>query len=109
VNRIILQYKNQVFFLVVALFGLLGIYVARITVGKYDVVVQGILGIAVLYLSYHHYLSPRNPYDQSVGIKLEFPKDYKLFAQGFILAIVLYWAGIYVLRLIRYLVEILSV
>jgi hypothetical protein len=62
----------------------LGIYVARLIQNKYEIVAGGFLGLAVFYLIYLAFLSPKNLSSKPLNLEdLEFPRDinYLFFGQ----------------------------
>ena len=106
-NRFIFRFKNQLFFSLVAIFAALGVYVGYVTVDRYKTIVNATLGFTILLL-YPKFLSPRKTVNQPDGIQLEFPKDLKYLIYAFIKAIIMFWAGIQVLHLVWYLIDIFT-
>ena len=51
--------KNQIFFWLVAIVGILGAYVGDVTVDRYEIIVRATLGLTVLYLLYREYFLPK--------------------------------------------------
>jgi Ca2+/Na+ antiporter len=103
INRYISKFRNQIFFLFVAIISAFGAYIAYRTVDRYESLVNGVLGSAVLYSLYIIFLSPRRIIKEPVEVRLEFPKDLRLLVLGFFLAIVAFWAGIRIIDLAWYL------
>ena len=92
----------------VAVFGILGVYVAFQTYDLYPVVVRGVVGIAVLYFSFRYYLPPRKKDGQHVDLKIVFPGGFKYLVFGFALSIVLFWAGAQAVDMFYWLVGLIT-
>jgi len=83
-----------------------GGFVAYLTVYRYGLIVRAVLGLVIHYLFFLEYVVFRRLNNESFGIKFEFPKDLKYFVIDFFVIMILVWAGVQVLDLIRYLVHI---
>jgi len=81
-----------------------GVYVAYITVDRYENIVHGVLGFTILYLLYLVFLSPRRIINEPIEIDLEFPRDLKHLIFGFFLTIIIFWAGAQIIHLVWYLI-----
>ena len=71
-KRFILDHKNQIYFSLVAIIGTLGVHVGFITVDRYKTIINGTLGVTVLYLLSEKFLSPRKSNDEPTGIQKNF-------------------------------------
>ena len=80
--------RNIVFALVIV-FAILGVYLGSITY-HYEIIVKGILGIAVIYLSFRVFWSSR---EDSIEDYYPFSKNIKHFIFIFLGGIIFYWAA----------------
>ena len=69
--------KNQIFFSLVALLSLVGVYVGFITVDRYENIVHGVLGFTLLYLLYFVFKSRKRMITEPREVYLEFPRGLK--------------------------------
>jgi hypothetical protein len=102
-------FRNKLFFAFVALFCAVGVYIAYVMVDQYESIVDGVLGIVVLYFVYLVFVSPKRIIKESVEIHLEFPRDFKYPVFGLFFTIIMFWAGVQIIDLIWYLIRILRI
>jgi hypothetical protein len=102
------RYKNQIFFITVGAIGVLGVYVAYMTVDRYETIVNAALGIAVLYLLHLRFLLLTRSGKEPNSIRLEFPKDLRYLVYGFVLAVIMFWAGVRVLEVVWHFIRVLT-
>jgi len=105
---LIVGYRYRIFLVVEIVMVAIGAYVAYVTVYGYEIIVRAVLGLTVLYLLYREYVLLKTMGNKSFGVKFEFPKDIKYFVIDFFVVIVMIWAGVQVLDLIRYLIYIFT-
>src|SRR5262245_18915778 len=85
---------------------IIGAYIAYLTVYRFEVFVRGVLGLTIHLLFFLEYVVFKRLKNESFGMKFEFPKDIRYFIADFFVVIILVWAGVQVLDLIRYLLNI---
>jgi len=100
--------KNQIFFGLVAIVGILGAYVGYVTVDRYEIIVRATLGLTVLYLLYREYLLPKGAPNKPVNIRIEIPNALRYLVIDFLVMIIAFWASIQVLHLIWYLRDLFA-
>ena len=100
--------KNQIFFGLVAIVGILGAYIGYVTVDRYEIIVRATLGLTVLYLLYREYLSPKSAANKPVNIRIEFPNALRYLVIDFLVMIIAFWASIQVLHLVWYFRDIFT-
>ena|SRR5687767_13784609 len=98
--------KNQIFFGLVVIVGILGAYVAYVTVDRYEIVVRATLGLTVLYLLYREYLLPKDVANKPIDTQIEIPNSLRYLVIDFLVSIIAFWASIQVLHLVWYLRDI---
>ena len=104
-----LDYRHQVFLVMEIAVLVIGAYVAYLTVYRFEVFVRAALGLTIHYLFYLEYFVFRRMHDtESFFVRFEFPKDIRYFVMDFFVIIILVWAGVQVLDLIRYLIHTFS-
>lgn len=94
-----LRFKKLFFLSIIAFFGGLGVYVGYLTVDRHETFVNATLGLTVLWLLYVKFQSPKEITKYPLKENFEFPKDLRYLAYAFILAIIMFWAGVQVLHL----------
>lgn len=104
-KRFIFHFKNQIFLGIEIVIVILGIYVAYVTVYRYEIIVRATLGLTVHYLLYRAYMLPKRIDNKPIGIQVDFPRDIKLFVIDFFAIVVMIWAGVQVLDMIRYFIN----
>lgn len=107
-KEFVMHFKNPIFFSLLVIIGILGVYVGYVTVDRYQVIVSGVLGLSTLYLLYLDYLSPQKNGNKRVGIGIEFPKDLRYLGYGFFLVIIMFWAMIQVVHVFWYLMGLIK-
>lgn len=85
--------------LLIVLF-LLSVFIAFITYRYYDVVVKGILGIVLLYLSF--FFVKHSKIDVSINTLLSTPKKAKILIFALISPIISYWSTMLVIEMILF-------
>jgi len=100
--------KNQIFFGLVVIVGILGAYVGYVTVDRYEIIVRATLGLTVLYLLYREYLLPKGAANKPVNIRIEIPNALRYLVIDFLVMIIAFWASIQVLHLIWYLRDLFA-
>ena len=105
-RRFISAYKHQLYFSLFAIFAALGVYIGFITVDRYKTIVNGTLGITVLYLLYEKFLSRRRSNNEPTGIQVRLPQDLKYLIHALIGAIIVFWAGAQLVQLVYYVISI---
>jgi hypothetical protein len=99
-------HKRGVFYTLGLAICALGIYIARLIQDKYKIVAGGFLGLAVLYLIYLAFLSPKNLSSKPLELEdLEFPRDINYLFFGFFWTMIMFWAAGQILDLARYLLS----
>src|SRR5690348_6703053 len=89
-------------------FWVMGAYVAYVTVYRLEVFVKAVLGLGVIYLFYREFFVFRKLRPSPSYEKFDFPKDLKYLFANFFVVLVLVWANVQVLELIRYLIHIFT-
>ena len=102
-KRLKVDYSYQIFLAIEIATVAIGVFVAYLTVYRFEVFVRAALGLTIHYLLFREYIVFRRITNESLGVKFEFPKDIKYFVIDFFVIIVMVWAGVQVLDLIRYL------
>jgi hypothetical protein len=102
-RRLLATYRYQVFLVTEITVLLTGGYIAYLTVYRYEIFVRAILGLTIHALFFLEYVVFRRLKNESFGMKFEFPGDIRYFVADFFVIIILIWAGVQVLDLIRYL------
>jgi hypothetical protein len=85
--------KKTIFFIALIVAVSSGVYIGIATVYRYEVIVKGILGLANLYLIQLLFVPPKNFVSKSIGIQVEFPRDFQYIASAFFLSTIMYWSG----------------
>lgn len=84
--------------------GIAGFNISSMTIHRYEVIVNGILGLVLIYLIHRVYLSSRRvEIDEPTNVLFEFPKNIKYFIFGFFWSLVLNWALGHIFELIFFL------
>ena len=97
--------KNKIFFIMLIVAIISGMYIGIATVYRYEIIVRGILGLATFYLIHLLFVPPKNFVSKPIGIQVEFPRDLKYIASGFFLSIIMYWSGQHLLDVVLYLMN----
>jgi hypothetical protein len=108
IKKYVLQYRNQIFVLLVVIACLLGVYLANIVEDRLGLVANGILSLTVLYLMYLVFLSPQRiiitPSEIS-KIRFEFLVVIKYLVFGFFWTMIMFWASGHILNLMTHLLS----
>ena len=82
--------------------------VASTVIDRYEVVVNGISGLALIYLIYRVFLSAqRVEKDEPINVLLEFPKNVRYLILGFFWAVILYWGLDNTFKMVLYLKDLI--
>ncbi|MBI5842740.1 MAG: hypothetical protein HZB19_21830 [Chloroflexi bacterium] len=85
-----------------------GVNIASVVIYDYKVLVDGILGIAVLYLAYRTFMSSKKSEIKEMSLTdalLEFPRNIKIFIFAFFWSLVAYWAAKHLIIMVLFFVE----
>ncbi len=93
-------FKKILFSLFFISIGFVGAIVGRLIMNRNEIIVDGILGLVVLFLLIKLFPSPKNSTGGIFNNLFDFPSNIKYTVYGFFLAIILYWSAKYVLALI---------
>ena len=107
-KRLIDGYRDRILLIVEIAIGVIGVFVASLTVYRYDLIVRAALGLAVIYLLYREYVVLKSITKGSYGGKFESPKNIKYLVVDFLAVILMIWSGIQVLELISYMIRIFT-
>lgn len=103
----VICYKKFIFFLLLGISCVFGLYIGYMSVDRYQTIVSGVLGLSTLYLLHLEFLSPkRNANNRGAGINIELPKDLIYLIYGFFLAIILFWAMIQIVNAFWYILRL---
>jgi hypothetical protein len=79
--------KTKIFSItLLAVFCIFGIYIASVII-NYEDAINGILGIAVLYLLYHRYVAQSHTALANVQTQFGFPKTIRDFVEIFLISL----------------------
>lgn len=90
-----------VYMLAIIAIGCVAIYVGQLTVYRYGLIVRAYLGAAVFYLAYRVFVE----FAPSNGFKVRLPRDLKYLPWAFVIGVTLYWAGVQISDLIRFVLK----
>ena len=105
-KRLFVDHRYKIFLVIQIALLIAGGFIAYLTVYRFAIFVRAVLGLATIYLFFLEYVVLKRLKDESFGIKFEFSKDIRYFVTDFFVFIVIVWAGVQVLDLIRYLIHI---
>ena len=106
-KRLLVTHRSTVFFAMEIAILIIGAYVAYLTVYRFEIFVKAALGLTIHYLFYLEYFVFRRMHDsESFFVKFDFPKDMRYFIIDFFVVIILVWAGLQVLDMVRYLIRL---
>lgn len=103
-KSLIINYRYQIFIVIEVSILIIGAYIAFLTVYRFEIFVRAALGFTIHYLLFLEYVVTKRLKNENFGTKFEFPKDIRYFVMDFVVVIILVWAGIQILDLIRYLI-----
>lgn len=107
-RKLLLSYQYQIFLVIQIAIGIIGVYVAYLTVYRFEIFVRAVLGLTIHYLFFLEYVVFKRLKNESFGVEFRFPRDIKYFITDFFVIIVMVWAGVQVLDLIRYLIQLFT-
>jgi len=105
-KRLIVSYRYQILLAIEIAIVSVGAFVAYLTVYRFEIFVRAALGLTIHYLFFLEYVVFRRMAHEAFGVKFEFPKDIKYFVIDFFVVVIMIWAAVQVLDLIRYLINI---
>ena len=86
-------------------FGILGGLIGFYTIHRYEVIVNGILGLVIIYLVYQQFLKPRELKHGIADLVFKFPKDIKTLIFGFFWCIIVSWAFGHIIDMVIALIK----
>ena len=105
-KKLFVDHQYKVFLVIQITILIVGGFIAYLTVYRFAIFVKAVLGLATIYLFFLEYVVHKRLKNESFGINFEFSKDIRYFVADFIVFVVIVWAGVQVLDLIRYLIRI---
>jgi len=105
-KKLIADYQDHTLLVIEIAIGVIGVFVASLTVYRYEVIVRAALGFTVIYLLYREYVVLKSITKGTYGGRFESPKDIKYLVVDFLAVIFMIWSGVQVVELIRYLIRI---
>ena len=100
--KVIRDNRNRIIYMLgVVAVGCAAIYVGDLTVYRYGLIMRAYLGASVFYLAYMNFVK----LEASNGFEVRFPRDLKYLAFAFVGGATLYWAGIQISDLIRFILK----
>ena len=99
-------FKKALFSLFFMAIGFVGTIVGRLIMNRYEIIVNGILGLVVLFLLIKLFPSPKSSNGGPFNDLFDFPRNIKYSVYGFFLALILYWSAKHVLTFIAYIPKI---
>ena len=109
VKGLIINYRSQILLVIEIVILVVGVFIAYLTVYRFEFFVRAILGLTIHYLFFLEYVVFRRTNDNSsFFLSFEFPKDIKYFVIDFFIIIILVWGGVQVIDFIRYLIRIFA-
>ena len=107
-KRLFVDHRYKIFLIIQITILIAGGFVAYLTVYRFAIFVRAALGLTTIYLFFLEYVVLKRLKNESFGVKFEFPKDIRYFVMDFFVFIIMVWAGVQVLDLIRYLIHIFA-
>jgi hypothetical protein len=75
-----------------------------------EVIVNGILGVTIWVMLLIHIQRPiAEKEEKKPNLQVELPRDLKFVPMGFFVSMVVYWAGAYIIDLVRYLYHSITI
>ena len=105
-REILVRFKTPIYFTIVTITSVLGAFFALSTVDRYQIIVNAVLGLTVLYEFYKDFRSIKKKPDEPKGIHIEFPRDLKYLSIALFVTIIGVWAGNQILYLIWFLLNL---
>lgn len=101
-----IPFKRIIAYIIIITIGILVLKLAPAIIYRYEVIVNGVLGLAIIYLLYRIYLSSRRvEIDEPIEVLLEFPKNIRFLIFGVFWSLVLYFALENIFVMILYLMN----
>lgn len=100
------RFKTPIFFTIVTITSVIGAFIALSTVDRYQIIVNAVLGLTVLYEFYKDFRSIKKKPDEPKGIHIELPRDLKYLGIALFLTVIGIWAGSQILYLIWFLLNL---
>jgi len=100
-----LNLASKLGYVLIALVGILGVYIAYRVYCFYPSIAHGFVGIAAIYYSFRYNLSPRKRDDQPADLTIEFPKGLQYLVYAFVLTLALSWAGFQTVDMVLWIVK----
>ena len=95
--------RNIIIYAIMITVGIIAWKVGYLIIHHYEVIVNGILGLALIYLIYRVFISSRSiETDEPITVWLEFPQNIRYFILGVFWSIILYWAIDNIFRMILF-------
>jgi uncharacterized membrane protein YfcA len=96
--------RNLIIYAIMITIVILAGKTASAIIHRYEIIVNGILGLALIYLIYRVFMSSRSvEADEPITVWLDFPKNVRYFILGFFWSVILYWALDNIFRTILFL------
>ena len=106
IKSLVSDHQVKILYATQVVFWCIGVYVAYLTVFRFEIFVKAVLGLGVVYLFYREFFVFRKLRPSAFYEKFDFPKDLKYLFANFFAVLVLVWANVQVIELIRYLIHI---
>ena len=100
------DHQNKILYAIQVAFWVGGVFTAYLTVFRFEIFVKAVLGLAVVYLFYLEFFVFRRLRPSPFYEKFDFPKDLKYLFANFFVVLVLVWAMVQVIELIRLLINV---
>ena len=106
IKNLVSDHQVKILYVTQLVFWVIGACVAYLTVYRFEIFVKAVLGLGVIYLFYREFFVFRRLQPSPFYEKFDSPKDLKYLFVNFLVVLVLVWANVQVLELIRYLINI---
>jgi len=101
--------KNFIPFIVLMVFGSVGIYFALLVYRTHEPIAEGISGLTLLTLVYRtYYLSPKMNVDEPTRLLFEYPTGFKYLGFGLFWAVVNFWALKQIVDMVLYVIKLFN-
>jgi hypothetical protein len=97
--------NNVIYIMLLIGASIVAVYIGFETYSRYPNAVQGIHGLATIYLLYLLYFQPKNFVKNPVGVQLEFPRVLKYIVPNFFLYLIGVWSAEYLSDAIRFFLK----
>jgi hypothetical protein len=98
--------KYTAYFALLTIIILSGFYIAYVIGHKYALIAQGVLGCSVFYLLQRLFFPKPKSVHEPITNLIEFPKNIKYLALGFVLSMIMYWAVENVIYMLFWLIKV---